>query len=78
MVLAWSLHPIRLLELGLGPIFAGEPSLQVTAEITQRLLEAGRDQPWVDSIFLGLPGLLRQRARSGSIEETSGCAPARQ
>lgn len=57
-VLTWSMHPARLLELGIGPIFASEPNLPIASEIARSLLQTDTDQLWVESVHLGLPALV--------------------
>ncbi|WNG13498.1 YfhO family protein [Cystobacter fuscus] len=56
--MAWSVHPVRLLEFFLGPIFAGIPGERVQMAISQRLLSTARTNLWVDSLFIGAPALL--------------------
>ncbi len=57
-VLTWSMHPLRLVELALGPIFRGEQTLPIAGELSRRLLDNDADQLWVESMYFGLPGLL--------------------
>lgn len=54
----WSTHPLRFLEVALGPLFAGEMGTRVSDEIARWLLRTGKDQLWADSLFLGLPALV--------------------
>ncbi|OJH41550.1 YfhO family protein [Cystobacter ferrugineus] len=56
--MAWSVHPVRLLELFLGPLFAGLPGERDQIAISQRLLSTSRNNLWVDSLFIGAPALL--------------------
>jgi hypothetical protein len=52
---SWSTHPLRLMELVFGPVFAREPNDPVGVAIAERLLDAGQGTLWVDSLYLGLP-----------------------
>lgn len=56
-VLKWSMHPLRLFELPLGPIFARDPNAPITGEIP-RMLGVGSDELWVESLYVGLPVLV--------------------
>ena len=55
---AWSLHPLRLLDVALGPLFAGESGDVVGAAINRELLQVQRNNLWVNSLHLGLPALV--------------------
>ncbi len=52
--MAWSLHPLRLLELVLGPIFGREPGEPFVATIADRLLSTSRTMLWANSIHIGV------------------------
>ena len=54
----WSVHPLRLLELFLGPLFSGAPGDEVQQGISLHLLSLGKSSLWVDSLFIGAPALL--------------------
>ncbi|HLL85632.1 MAG TPA: hypothetical protein VK420_23370, partial [Longimicrobium sp.] len=49
----WSLHPLRLLEAWLGPLFAGGGSTAASTRIDQQLLKAGANALWADSLHVG-------------------------
>lgn len=50
----YSLHPLRLLELGLGPLFAEhEPGSVTVGQVANGLLGAGRGSLWSESIHVG-------------------------
>jgi len=53
----WSTHPLRLLELLVGPIFAVDPSDPLARVIARRLLDAGQGTLWMDSVYLGIPAV---------------------
>ena len=55
---AWSLHPLRVLDLALGPLFASESGDQTGAAIGRALLATSRNNLWVDSLHLGIPALV--------------------
>lgn len=50
---AWSLHPIRLLEFAVGPLFRGGINDPITSAVSHRLLQTDRSVLWVDSVFVG-------------------------
>jgi hypothetical protein len=54
---AWSVHPLRALDLALGPIFASESGDLVGAAIDRDLLKT-RSNLWVNSIHVGLPAFV--------------------
>ena len=56
--MVWSVHPVRLVELALGPLFAGVPGETVQTAISQKLLATSKNNLWSDSLFLGAPALL--------------------
>jgi hypothetical protein len=71
VALTWSVHPLQLLEVAFGSLYAGTPGSPVTAAIDQNLLQLGKSDPWVESAHLGLPilllagvGLLAHRKRA--------------
>jgi Bacterial membrane protein YfhO len=53
----WSMHPLRLFELLLGPIFTREPGDALGPAIARRLLDSGQPTLWVDSVYLGIPAV---------------------
>jgi len=53
----WSMHPLRLFELFLGPVFAREPGDSLGPALARRLLDAGQPTLWVDSVYLGIPAI---------------------
>jgi hypothetical protein len=53
----WSLHPMQLIEVLLGPIFEGFPGKPDTVAINQRFLALGSDDVWSYSYHLGAPAL---------------------
>jgi hypothetical protein len=53
----WSTHPLRLVELVFGPVFARDPNDPVGTAIASELLDAGQGTLWVDSLYLGLPAV---------------------
>ncbi|HUE29651.1 MAG TPA: YfhO family protein, partial [Verrucomicrobiae bacterium] len=55
---AWSLHPLRALDVALGPLFASESGDPVGASISRALLGTSRNNLWVNSLHLGLPALV--------------------
>ncbi|WNG19651.1 YfhO family protein [Cystobacter fuscus] len=56
--MVWSVHPLRLLELFLGPLFAGESGTRTQIAIDERLLSTSMIDLWVDSLFVGAPVLV--------------------
>lgn len=54
----WSMHPLRLLDVLVGPVFAREPGDPLGTAIARRLLDAGQPTLWVDSLYLGLPAVV--------------------
>jgi len=56
--LLWSMHPMRLLELIWGPLFGGEPATAASVAIDRDLLKTGMTTLWVESVHLGLPGVV--------------------
>jgi hypothetical protein len=54
----WSTHPLRLLDVLVGPIFARDPDDAVGRAIARRLLDAGQGTLWVDSLYVGLPAVV--------------------
>ncbi len=51
---SYSLHPLRLAELGLGPLFAERiPGSVTSADIANGLLVSGKGSLWSESIHLG-------------------------
>jgi len=71
----WSVHPLRVLDLGLGPIFAAEPGTEIAKSINRELLSTGMSTLWVDSLYIGLLPLVfalvalltHRRARGGVV-----------
>ena len=55
--LSWSVHPLRLLELFLGPFFGGDGGLPHAEDISRLLLKTGNSTLWVDSIHVGVVAL---------------------
>jgi hypothetical protein len=53
----WSMHPLRLFEVLLGPIFTREPGDALGPAIARRLLDSGQPTLWVDSVYLGIPAV---------------------
>ena len=51
----WSTHPLRLLELLVGPLFAREPDDPLGRLLARRVLDSGQGSLWMDSLYLGLP-----------------------
>jgi hypothetical protein len=58
IALRWSTHPLRLLELLVGPVFAATPGSPEGRAIALELLKTGMDSLWVDSLHIGLPALV--------------------
>ena len=56
-VTAWSTHPLRLLELVLGPAFARGPNDPVGTAIATDLLDTSQGTLWSDSLYIGLPAV---------------------
>jgi hypothetical protein len=56
--IAWSTHPLRLVELVFGPVFARDPNDPVGTAIAGALLGAGQGTLWFDSLYLGLPAVV--------------------
>ncbi|ATB40262.1 hypothetical protein CYFUS_005710 [Cystobacter fuscus] len=54
----WSVHPMRLVELVLGPLFAGDSGEPVQVAISAWLLSTSRTELWADSFYLGAPALV--------------------
>ncbi|MFY0576408.1 hypothetical protein ACN28S_20465 [Cystobacter fuscus] len=54
----WSVHPLRLVELLLGPLFVGESGQPVQVAISAWLLSTSRTELWADSFYLGAPALV--------------------
>jgi hypothetical protein len=54
----WSTHPLRLLELVLGPLFAPDAGLEASETLAHRVLDADQSSLWVDSLYLGLAAVL--------------------
>lgn len=57
IALIWSLHPLRLLEFALGPLFLIVDGL-TSGEIASALLKTGTTGLWVDSTYIGAHTLL--------------------
>ncbi|WP_071901266.1 YfhO family protein [Cystobacter ferrugineus] len=55
--MVWSVHPLRLVELLLGPLFAGESGERVQVAISAWLLATSKTELWADSLYLGAPAL---------------------
>jgi hypothetical protein len=51
---AWSTHPLRLLELVVGPAFARDPNDTVGTAMASDLLDTPQGTLWFDSLYLGL------------------------
>lgn len=51
----WSFHPLRILDLLIGPLFKLPLVGPDAKAICRRLLEADMDTLWVDSVYLGAP-----------------------
>src|SRR5262249_24937750 len=56
--LLWSMHPLRMLELVLGPLFGGDSTTPGATAIDLHLLKTGMTTLWVESVHFGIPGLL--------------------
>ena len=54
----WSTHPLRLLEVLVGPLFAREPGDPVGIALARRLLDSGQPTLWVDSLYVGLAAVV--------------------
>ena len=54
----WSVHPLRLLELALGPLFEKSTQDAIARTISRDLLGSEFDTLWADSLHVGLPVLL--------------------
>jgi hypothetical protein len=54
----WSTHPLRLLEVLIGPAFARDPDDPLGRLIARRLLDSGQGTLWMDSLYLGLPAVV--------------------
>jgi hypothetical protein len=69
----WSTHPLRLVEVLLGPLFARDPDDALGRLIARRVLDSGQATLWMDSLYLGLPvvvlalvgGWAYRRSRAG-------------
>jgi hypothetical protein len=55
--LSWSMHPLRLFEVALGPLFGGDGGLPHAEAISRQLLKTNNSTLWVDSVHVGLVGL---------------------
>jgi hypothetical protein len=51
----WSTHPLRLLEVLVGPLFARDPDDPVGRLLARRVLDSGQATLWMYSLYLGLP-----------------------
>jgi hypothetical protein len=58
VVLRWSVHPLRLLEMLVGPVFATIPGSPEGRAIALDILSTGMDSLWVDSLHIGLPAFV--------------------
>ena len=56
--LRWSVHPLRLIEMLVGPVFATTPGSPEGRAIALNLMGAGMDSLWVDSLHIGLPAIV--------------------
>jgi Bacterial membrane protein YfhO len=55
----FSFHPLRLLELALGPLFIDRASGMVASDkLANELFQSGLSALWVSSVHMGLPALL--------------------
>ena len=54
----FSFHPLRLLELALGPLFVDPGTGSVSLEMADELFQSGLKAFWVNSVHLGTPALL--------------------
>jgi hypothetical protein len=54
----WSVHPVRLLEMLVGSVFAATPGSPEGRAIALELMKADMDSLWVDSLHVGLPALV--------------------
>jgi hypothetical protein len=54
----WSLHPLRLIEVALGPLFQVGGPHPADATIARSVLQAGLAGLWADSVHVGLPVLV--------------------
>jgi hypothetical protein len=57
-VTRWSTHPLRLLEVLVGPAFARDVDDPLGRLIARRLLDSGQGTLWMDSLYLGLPAVV--------------------
>ncbi|HMK72103.1 MAG TPA: hypothetical protein VK454_02125 [Myxococcaceae bacterium] len=78
--LLWSMHPIRLLEVAVGPLF-GTGELGRESAVTDALLGSGMGGLWVESVHFGALGLLLAGAGlaalpAGRVRRTMGVALA--
>ena len=64
--LLWSLHPLRLLELVLGPLF-GTGELGRDSAVTDALLASGTGGLWVESVHFGAVGLVLAGAGAAAL-----------
>lgn len=50
----WSTHPLRLLDVLFGPLFARDASDALGRAFARRLLDAGQGTLWMDSLYVGV------------------------
>ncbi|ATB34462.1 YfhO family protein [Melittangium boletus] len=55
---SFSFHPLRLLELALGPLFLDPNTGSAPLALADELLQSGMQTLWVDSVHLGAPALV--------------------
>jgi hypothetical protein len=56
--LYWSLHPLRFLEMAIGPMLSGNPGSDASSAIALNLVGVNMSTLWVESVHIGAPALL--------------------
>jgi Bacterial membrane protein YfhO len=54
----WSTHPLRLLDVLFGPLFAPDATEALGRAFARRLLDAGQGTLWMDSLYVGVPAVV--------------------
>jgi hypothetical protein len=55
--LAWSVHPLRLLEMVVGPFLSADPGSAAGLHISNAIFKEGMYSAWVESLYFGAIGL---------------------
>lgn len=58
VAMRWSMHPLRVVEMGLGPLFVDEVGGPLPEFVARHVLKAQMASLWVNSVHVGLPALL--------------------